>query len=112
MQPGSWDPNGFLRSGSSLAEVLGGDADSLRAMSTDAASIGRRLAELLESGAESDVGRPSRVGDFQVELHRQRGMITCPWAPDEFETCPAGGEGRPTANRFVIAHRSTGERLE
>jgi hypothetical protein len=112
MQPGSWDPAGFLRPGTSLTEVLARDAEALRSLSYDAATIGSRLAELLEIGAASDVGRPRGAGDFQVELHRQRGMITCPWAPDEFEGCSVGGGGRPTANRFVIVHRPSGERLE
>ena len=111
MRPGAWDTAGFLHRHSALEAVLTSDAQTLRALGVTPEAVGAYLGELLEGASASDLWRPVRVGDFDVELHRQRGMITCPWAPEEFESCTAGGT-RPTANRFTIRHVSSGWRLE
>lgn len=103
MQPGAWDGPGFLQAGASLAALQAADADTTRRLGLDASTIGGRLGELLDAGAGSDVGRPATVGDFRVEVLHERGFLTCPWAPDEFEPCPVGLGGRATANRFAIA---------
>ena len=60
-------------------------------------------SRLLAPGSDSDLGRFVSVAGRQVTIMRQRGMITCPWAVDEYETCPAGPAGHPNANRFRIA---------
>jgi hypothetical protein len=112
MQPGAWDASGFLTPGSSLADVLARDADTVRRLGVDLQAIGERLRELLRAGEGSDVFQPTVVGDFEVEVLHQRGLITCPWAPEEFEVCPVGQGARPTANRFIIRHRPTGNRIE
>jgi hypothetical protein len=105
MRPGAWDTAGFLGPGDSLPEVLDNDRRTLAAEGTNAATLGRRLAELLAAAGESDVRRPLRLDLVDVELHRQRGMITCPWASDEFERCEIGQGSPPTASRFMIRHR-------
>jgi len=112
MQPGAWDSGGFLAPGSSLADLLARDADTVRRLGIDLRTMGARLEELLRAGGGSDVFQPTVVGDYEVEVLHQRGLITCPWAPEEGESCPAGQGGRPTANRFIIRHRPTGNRIE
>lgn len=112
MRPGAWDTAGFLLPSSSLPEVLAQDARSLDELGVDAGTLAERLTALLSAAAGSDFNRPAQVGEHHVELIRQRGLVTCPWAPDEFEGCPAGFGGRPTANRFRIRHRMSQASLE
>lgn len=111
MQPGAWDPAGFLAPNDPLADVLARDAATLRRLGIEPSRLGRRLEDLLRAGAGSDALLPADVGEYEVEVRRQRGLITCPWAPEEHEACPIGG-GRPTANRFVLRHRGSGRRVE
>jgi hypothetical protein len=114
MQPGAWDTAGFLTSGTSLETVLAADRDTLATAGLGSGTLGARLAEFLEgaSAAGSDLGRPAHLGHHDVEIIRQRGLITCPWAPEEFEPCSVGSGTRPTANRFLLIHRPSGSRLE
>jgi len=112
MRPGGWDTSGFLLPGSGLAEVLAADADLVRRHGLDPEQVGGGLADLLLAGAGSDRGRPVRIGDHNVEILRQRGLITCPWAPEEFEACHVGVGGHPTANRFHIELLSSHARLD
>ncbi len=110
MQPGAWDGPGFLRPGTSLLAVQAVDTETTRRLGLDPRAIGARLGELLEAGADSDIGRPASVGEHHVEILRERGFVTCPWAPEEFEPCPVGLGSRPTANRFFVTDPS-GRRL-
>ncbi len=114
MQPGAWDTAGFLTPDASLEEVLAGDSQTLAARGLNAAALGAKLCRLLEeaSAAHSDWGRPARLGLHDVEIVRQRGLITCPWAPEEFEACAVGGGSRPTANRFSVVDSESRRRLE
>lgn len=112
MQPGAWDTAGFLPPGVALQDVLAEDAETIRRQGLDSEQVGARLAAILDAGSASDLGRPARVGDHEVEISRQRGMITCPWAPDEFEACQTGAGARPTANRFRIRHRPSGDTVD
>jgi hypothetical protein len=112
MQPGGWDTSGFIRPGSRLSEVLAADADLIHRHGVDPEHVGRRLADLLAAGARSDRGRPVRVGAHAVEILHQRGLITCPWAPEEFEACETGAGGYPTANRFHIQRLSSRASLD
>lgn len=102
MRPGAWDTAGFLLPSESLATRLATDLELCSLRGFDPERIGIRLRALLTAAASSDVGRPRRLGDHSVTLIRQRGMITCPWADDEFERCPVSPPGDPTANRFRI----------
>lgn len=110
LRPGAWDSAGFLLHDESLTERIALDLEDCARLGASPESIGRRMAELFSSAAESDIGRPLRSGDFQVEILHQRGLMTCPWAPDEFEACPVAPAGRPTANRFRLVRG--GEVLE
>jgi hypothetical protein len=112
MRPGAWDPAGFLAPGSSLADTLARDAAEVARLGMDLPTIGQRLQELLQAAAGSDAFHPAPIGEYDVEVLRQRGLITCPWAPEEHEACSAGGGARPTANRFIIRHRPSGNRVE
>jgi hypothetical protein len=112
MRPGRWDTAGFLLPGMGLADVLAADADLVRRRGLDPEQLGRGLAELLAAGARSDFRRPVRVGTHDVEILRQRGLITCPWAPEEFEACHVGAGGLPTANRFRIKRLPSHARLD
>jgi hypothetical protein len=102
LRPGAWDTAGFLLPDESLAERIAEDIDTCARLDASPEAIGLRLADLLSSAAETDFARPQRHGEFQVVIVHQRGLLTCPWAPDEFETCPVTPEGSPTANRFQI----------
>ena len=112
MQPGAWDTAGFLRPDSALQEILAEDAETIRQRGLDSSQVGARLAVILDAGSASDWRRPAQTDDHEVEIVRQRGMITCPWAPDQFEACQTGEGARPTANRFRIRHRPSGQTLE
>jgi hypothetical protein len=112
MQPGAWFARGFLVAGTALAQVLADDAERLARLGVTAEQVGGRLAALLESGAESDWLSPAVRGAYRIELHRRRGFITCPWAPEEFEPCAVGLGARPTANEYLIEHTPSRRRLE
>ena len=112
MRPGAWFTHGFLLKDTSLAEVLAQDARTLAALGVTAEQVGRRLAELLQSGAKSDWFWPFQTGEYKVEIRRRRGFITCPWAPDEFAPCVVGQLSPPTANQFLIRRRGSRQRLE
>lgn len=112
MQPGAWFTHGFLLKSTSLTEVLANDARTLAALGVTAEQVGRKLSELLESGAKSDWFWPLRTGGYKVEIRRRRGFITCPWAPDEFEPCVVGQLSPPTANQFLIQRIDSRQRLK
>jgi hypothetical protein len=106
LRPGAWDTAGFLLPPETLAARRSADAAACARHGLEPEQVGIRLAELLGAAAPSDVGRPHRHGGHSVTILRQRGMITCPWAADEFEACPIPPGGHPTANRFRILHQS------
>jgi hypothetical protein len=102
MQPGAWDTAGFLLPGQSLRDRLTADAQTCARLGAEPGALGARLLDLLAAGRGSEMGSSVSEAGWQVMIMRQRGLITCPWAPDEFQTCPAGPGGRPNANRFRI----------
>jgi hypothetical protein len=112
MRPGAWDTAGFLSEDDSLEVVLDQDGRVLEARGLTAEALGARLSGLLEAAEGSDLARPARSEQHEVEIVRQRGLITCPWAAEEFEACSAGAGARPTANRFSIVNRASRHRLE
>jgi hypothetical protein len=112
MRPGAWTVTGFLAADASLGDVLAADAAELARLSVSASELGERLRELLERGSKSDWFRGKRVGEHRVELHRRRGLLTCPWAPEEFTACSVGRGSGPTSNEFVVVHVPTRARLE
>jgi hypothetical protein len=112
MRPGAWTVSGFLAADASLGDVLAADAAELARLSVSASELGERLRELLERGSKSDWFRGKRVGEHRVELHRRRGLLTCPWAHEEFTACTVGRGSGPTSNEFVVVHLPTRARLE
>lgn len=112
MRPGAWTVTGFLAADASLAEVLAADTAELARLSVSAGELGERLRDLLERGSKSDWFRGKRVGEHRVEIHRRRGLLTCPWAPEEFAACPVGRGSGPTSNEFVVVRAPTRARLE
>jgi hypothetical protein len=102
MRPGGWSPKPMLLAGESLAARLEADAARLGQLGTTAAALGARLADLLASAEGSDWFQPRRYADYDVELRKRRGLITCPWAEDEYAKCAHGPGARPTANEFVV----------
>jgi hypothetical protein len=112
MQPGAWSEDGFLAPGASLQDVLNQDARLLNSLGVDSRAIADGLSGFLSTAKDSDWAQPTRSDDHEIEIHRVRGFITCPWAPDQFESCPHGYRGRPTANRFRIVHVASGSTLE
>jgi len=102
MRPGGWSPKPMLLPGESLAARLETDATRLAQLGTAAEALGTRLAELLTSAEGSDWFRPRRHADYDVELRKRRGLITCPWAEEEYAKCAHGLGARATANEFVI----------
>lgn len=111
MRPGAWTSDGFLHPGDSLSVVMSADAARVRELDTDVRALGDALLAAIAAGEGTDFLRPRTTGDLSVEIHRQRGLITCPWAPDEGLACEAGSSGRPTANQFIVANRRSGARL-
>lgn len=111
MWPGGWSTRPLLRRGDSLVRLLDEDAGKLRDSSITAEVLGQSLADLLQQAARSDWFRPFRHPSLDVEVHRRRGFITCPWAPERDEKCPVGRGGRATANEFLIRHHSSGRAL-
>ena len=111
MRPGAWTPEGFLTDDDSLADVLARDAETLERLGVTGEAIATRLRDLLDAGSGSDWMLPAQVGSLRVELHRTRGFLTCPWAPEEFVHCQDGPDGRPTANTFTLVRPDTGTRL-
>ena len=102
MQPGGWSPKPMLLPGDSLAARLENDATRLAQLGTSAQTLGNRLAELLASAGGSDWFLPRRHAGYEVELRKRRGLITCPWAEEEYAKCSHGPGVRPTANEFVV----------
>jgi hypothetical protein len=91
--------------------LLDEDAGKLTGTGITAEVLGQSLADLLQQAARSDWFRPLRHHSLDVEVHRRRGFITCPWAPEQDEKCPVGRGGRATANEFLIRHLSSGRAL-
>lgn len=102
LRPGAWDTEGFLLHGESLTEQIARDLADCTRLGVTPQTIGLRLAELIGAAVESDVGRAVRIDDYDVDVIRQRGLMTCPWAADEFHACPVAPAGWPTANRFRL----------
>ena len=73
MQPGAWDgPASSVRGRRCRPSRPRMPSDPATWGSTRRPS-GRRLGELLDAGADSDIGRPATVGAFRVELLRAAG---------------------------------------
>jgi hypothetical protein len=111
MRPGGWYTKPLLLESESLVLTLEEDARRLVRLGVSAEVLGHRLAELLATASTSDWFRPFRGGPFDVELRHRRGLIPCPWAPDETTRCPTGAGGRATANQFAITNRNSRRRL-
>ncbi len=111
MRPGGWTARPLLAHDESLSARLQDDAHRLKRMGTTGSVLGGRLAELLAGASASDWFRPRGQGDFEVELHRRRGFVTCPWAPEEYAKCVVGEGSRATANEFVVRNRKSRRRL-
>jgi hypothetical protein len=111
MRPGGWVARPLLARNESLSARLQDDAQRLKQLGTTAPILGKRLAELLAGASTSDWFRPRGQGDFEVELHRRRGFITCPWASEEYAKCVVGEGSRATANEFVVRNRKSRRQL-
>lgn len=102
MRPNGWSPKPMLLQGEALAARFETDVTRLVQLGTTAQALGTRLAELLTSADGSDWFRPRRHAGYDVELRKRRGLITCPWAEEEYGKCGHGHGARATANEFVI----------
>ena len=96
----------MLLPGSSLESIIAEDARRLAALQVSHETLGAKMAELLAKGNKTDWFRPFRSGGTDVELHRRRGFITCPWAAAEFTRCTVGAGSRATGNEFMIRKSS------
>ena len=106
MQPGGWNTKPMLLPGYALDSIIAEDASRLAALQVSHETLGTKLAELIAKGSKTDWFRPFRQSGIDVELHRRRGFITCPWAAEEFAKCTVGAGGRATANEFLIRKSS------
>ena len=112
MRPGGWHSVPMLGAGESLADLIAADARLLAERGVDSRALGTRLGEVLRAAASSDWQRPVTVDQLTVELHRNRGVMTCPWAAEEHESCGRGDGGRGAgANEFSL-RGAGGEQLE
>lgn len=113
MRPGGWFVEPLLLPGEGLEERIAADAERAQALGHDPAGLGGRLGELLEGAGESDWFSPAVRERFRVEIRRRRGILTCPWAPEEYARCAFGDGGkRAGANGFVVRNAETGATLE
>lgn len=113
MRTGGWHPTPMLSDDESLRGRIAGDAQTLQTLGLTAGELGGRLGELIEAGRDSDWFSPSEAREFRVELRRRRGIMTCPWAPEEFASCGKGDGGkRAGANQFVIRNATSGQTLD
>lgn len=113
MRPGGWYVTPFLQSDQSLEELIQADARRVRDAGASAEALGAELVTLLEAGRDSDWAIPSSQRGFQVEIRRRRGVMTCPWAPDEQARCEKGDGGRRAgANQFLVRNVETGAVVE
>ena len=60
---------------------------------------------IAEAGG-TDWFRPLRRAALSIEVRHRRGFLTCPWADQEFRPCPAAPDQPPTADEFVLRHRT------
>ena len=103
----------LLRPDESLEERILDDTRRLQEAGASAAELGAAFARLLEAAQDSDWSLPASLGDFEIEVRRQRGVMTCPWAPEEFAGCGMGDGGRRAgANQFLVRNTITGAALE
>ena len=113
MRAGGWYVTPMLTADESLQARIAADAEALRARGIAAVELGRRLGKLLEAGRESDWFAPAVEGEFMVEVRRRRGILTCPWAPEEYASCGKGDGGkRAGANQFLVRNTASGLTLE
>lgn len=111
MRPAGWSINPMLLAEESLAARLRDDAARLDQLGSPAQALGARLGEILASAGGSDWFRPQRDGHYAVEVRKRRGLITCPWAEEEYAKCSHGQGARPTANEFVVRRGGGGPSL-
>ena len=113
MRPGGWNPAPMLQPDESLEERLLDDARRLREAGAAAPELGAALAGLLEGAQGTDWSHPVARGELEVELRRRRGVMTCPWATEEYASCGEGDGGkRAGANQFLVRNTTTGAVLE
>jgi hypothetical protein len=113
MWPGGWHPTPMLSAEESLQARIAADAQTLQGLGLTASELGRRLGELTEAGRDSDWFSPTESHEFRIELRKRRGILTCPWAPEEFASCGKGDGGkRAGANQFFIRNTTNGQTLE
>jgi len=112
MREGGWYTQPLLGSAESLTARIEEDCRQLHALELSAADLGAALVELLEAATRSDWHRPARVGTNLVEIHHRRGVISCPWADQEYEPCSRGDGGqRAGLHQFHIHNRRNGQQL-
>lgn len=87
MKPGGWYTHPMLLKGDSLSRTVDNDLSTLNTLNSTAKSIGEKMFSLIHQAKDTDWFRPISKDRFTIEIHRSRGMITCPWAPEEFEPC-------------------------
>ncbi len=113
MRAGGWYVTPMLTADESLQARIAADPEALRARGIAAVELGHRLGELLEAGRDSDWFAPAVEGEFMVEVRKRRGILTCPWAPEEYASCGKGDGGkRAGANQFLVRNAASGLTLE
>jgi hypothetical protein len=108
MRAGGWYVAPMLTD-ESLEERIAADARVLQAHGATAVELGHRLGALLEAARDSDWFIPASEDGFAIEVHRRRGVSTCPWAPEEDASCGRGDGGRRAGmNEFVVRNSASG----
>lgn len=104
--------NPLLSDDESLETRIAADAEQLRELGVTTSELGSALSALLRRGEESDWFSPATRGSFEVEVRKRRGILTCPWAPEEYASCGHGDGGkRAGANEFFVRNLTTGASL-
>jgi hypothetical protein len=87
MRLGGWYTHPMLLKGDSLSRTINSDVSILNTLNSTAKSIGEKMFSLIYQAKDTDWFRPISKDKFTIEIHRSRGLITCPWASEEFEPC-------------------------
>lgn len=107
MRRGGWYNHPMLLDGDSLSRIIENDVSTLNTLNSTAKSIGEKMFSLIYQAKDTDWFMPMNKDKFTIEIHRRKGLITCPWSSEEFESC-AFGDWPASSNEFKISNKING----
>ena len=107
MNLGGWYTNPMLLKGDSLNRTIDDDASVLNTLNLTANFIGEKMFLLIYQAKGTDWFKPITTDTHTVEIHHRRGLITCPWALNEYESCNFNN-WMATSDEFKISNTING----